>query len=63
MQQYEQNGDPSQVYGFTPTDDGTFFITYPYAGDLVLTAHKNGNVTVEHKEDENSSQHWKVIAE
>ena len=63
VQQYEQNGDPSQVYGFTPTDDGTFFITYPYAGDLVLTAHKNGNVTVEHKEDENSSQHWKVIAE
>ena len=61
VQQYEGNGDMSQIFGFAPSDDGTFWITY--ANDLVLTAHEDGSVTVETKEDGEPLQLWEVIAE
>ena len=63
LQQYEQNGDPSQVFSFTPTDDGAFLINYIYGDGLVLTAHEDGSVTVEVKEDKNPMQQWKIISE
>ena len=44
VQQYEGNGDMSQIFGFAPSDDGTFWITY--ANDLVLTAHEDGYIYV-----------------
>ena len=61
VQQWDYNGDDSQIFRFVPSGENLFRIAY--TDDLFLTAHEDGSVTVESEDPANLLQQWRIEAE